>query len=192
MRSKYLSKTQLETFRKVMGSQWYIFELMRQTGMRVGDAVKLRGSDISRDGESCTVSWVAEKTGKAATASISASLCRHIQPRSKRAFCFPGRKRGTHLTRQAVWSRIKKAADTIGLESDGVSPHSFRKVFAVDLMHEEGLSAVQEALQHSNEAVTRVYAYADTILRADSDEPIRWRDLELIVDYILQRLSEKG
>ncbi len=175
-----------------MGSQWYIFELMRQTGMRVGDAVKLRGSDISRNGDSYTVSWVAEKTGKEATASITASLCRHIQPRSKRAYCFPGRKRGTHLTRQAVWARIKKAAEAVGHESDGISPHSFRKVFAVELMHEEGLSAVQKALQHSNDAVTRVYAYADTIMRTDSDEPIRWRDLELIVDYILQRLTEKN
>lgn len=191
MRSKYITKTELTRFKKVMGEHWHVFQLMLETGMRVGDAVKLRGSDISRDGERCTVSWVAEKTGKEATASISAALCRHIQPRSKRAYCFPGRKRGTHLTRQAVWARIKKAADTIGIDSDGISPHSFRKVFAVELMHEDGLQAVQEALQHSNAAVTRVYAYADSIMRSDSDEPIRWRDLELVVDYILQRISER-
>ena len=57
-------------------------------------------------------------------------------------------------------------------------------------MHEEGLAAVKAALQHDSEAVTRVYAYADTIMNFDSDEAIRWRDLELIVDYILARLHE--
>lgn len=191
MRSNYIQKRKLEAFRKALGDHWYVFELMLQTGMRVGDAVKVRGSDLSSSDGRFFVSWVAQKTGKEAVAEISASLYRHIRPRAKRAFCFPGRKAGSHLSRQAVWSRIKRAADTIGLESDGISPHSFRKVFAVDLMHEKGLTAVQEALQHSNSAVTRVYAYADTIMRSDSDEPIRWRDIELVVDYILQRISER-
>lgn len=66
-----------------------------------------------------------------------------------------------------------------------------RKVYAVELMHQSGLSAVQTALQHQNPAVTRVYAYADTVLNFESDEPIRWRDVELLVDYILQRIVEK-
>lgn len=192
MRSKYITKSDLTAFRKEMGDKWWVFQLMLETGMRVGDAVKLRGSDFFESDGLRYVRWTAEKTGKQAEAQVSAILCRHIQPRSKRAFCFPGTRRGTHLTRQAVWARIKKAADTIGIDPDGISPHSLRKVFAVELMHADGIRAVQEALQHSNQAVTRVYAYADTILRSDSDEAIRWRDLELVVDYVLQRISEKG
>lgn len=85
---------------------------------------------------------------------------------------------------------MKRAAARCGVDPAGISPHSLRKCFAVALMREHGLDAVKKALQHSNEAVTRVYAYADTVLRFDSDAPIRWCDVELLVDYILDRIKE--
>jgi integrase len=105
---------------------------------------------------------------------------------------FPGRNPEKHITRQALWARLKRACRLIGVDPDGLSPHSLRKSFAVAIRQEQGFAAAREALQHDSDAVTRVYAYADTIMRAASDDPVRWNELELIVDYILERLHEKG
>jgi len=144
------------------------------------------------------INYVAHKTGKPGTAPIPPPLAARIRQQAhglKGKYLFPPAKRygkGEHLTRQACWARMKRAARAAGVNVDGVSPHSLRKVYAVDLRHEAGLAAVRDALQHSNEAVTRVYAYADTVMNAESDEPIRWRDLELVVDYVLERLREKN
>ena len=48
--------------------------------------------------------------------------------------------------------------------SENVGPHSARKSFAVDLYHRTGdLEAVRKALNHSDQAVTMVYALADRL-----------------------------
>lgn len=190
MRSEYLPKPTVENLRFSMGPDlWLPFQIILETGLRVGDVAKLRHEDVVRiEGVPCLL-YTAEKTGKDGVAQISEKTFEEIRARGRRGYVFKGRQRGTHITRQALYKRVKKAADRSGVVPIGVSPHSFRKNFAVALMHEEGLAAVREALQHSNDAVTRVYAYADTILAHDSDEPIRWRDLEMLVDYILARLN---
>lgn len=174
-------------------------DLALATGLRIGDVVALRKEQFDDGGEALTLHYKASKTGKEGSVTIppplAAKIRRLLHSGKRSQYLFPAAKRYSktpHLTRQACWARMKRAARAAGVNPDGVSPHSLRKVYAVDLRHEKGLAAVREALQHSNEAVTRVYAYADTVLNAESDEPIRWRDLELVVDYILERLHEKN
>ena len=189
MRSRYIQKAQLEKLRYGSAGHWDIYALMLSTGMRVGDACAIKGKNFHFSDGVWRVSWVAEKTGKRAAAVVPSALASRLHKAGK-AYCFPGRGASGHITRQTVWKWLKTVARAIG-DADGVSPHSMRKVYAVELMHRSGLSAVQTALQHQNPAVTRVYAYADTVLNFESDEPIRWRDVELLVDYILQRIVEK-
>lgn len=48
--------------------------------------------------------------------------------------------------------------------SENVGPHSARKIFAVNLYHRTGdLEAVRKALNHSDQAVTMLYAMADEL-----------------------------
>lgn len=48
--------------------------------------------------------------------------------------------------------------------TENVGPHSARKIFAVDLYRRTGdLEAVRKALNHSDQAVTMVYAMADEL-----------------------------
>lgn len=162
---------------------------MIETGIRVGDAVRVRGTNISREGGEYWLNMTAQKTGKPIRARLSDSLGARLS-RSGRHYCFAGRDNTRPITRQTVWRRLKTAARLTRVELDGTSPHSLRKCFAVELMRREGLHAVQDALQHSNDSVTRVYAYADTVLRFDSDEPIRWRDLDIVCEYLLDRLRD--
>ena len=48
--------------------------------------------------------------------------------------------------------------------AENVGPHSARKIFAVDLYHRTGdLEAVRKALNHSDQAVSMIYAFADEL-----------------------------
>lgn len=48
-----------------------------------------------------------------------------------------------------------------------VAPHSFRKVYAVDLLERYGdIQRVQRALNHSGVETTMIYAMADKLLSA--------------------------
>lgn len=174
-------------------------EVSLATGLRIGDVVALKKRDFIDENGEAVLHYTAQKTGKEGRAAIppplAARIRREINSTKKSEYIFIPAKRYSktpHLTRQACWSRIKRAAKAADVSCDGVSPHSLRKVYAVELRHADGLAAVRVALQHSNDAVARVYAYADTVCDPESDEPIRWRDLELVVDYVLERLHEKN
>ena len=79
---------------------------------------------------------------------------------------FPGRNPRKHHTRQAVWKDVKRAAAAFRLPQN-VAPHSFRKVYAVELMKKYGdIDKVRRALNHNSESVTLIYALADQQLRA--------------------------
>lgn len=198
MRSKYIDKKTVAALRTEIGTDdWLPLRISLETGLRIGDCVDLLSGQVHRKKGKPCISTTAAKTGKSGDFAISESLYKILHNRSKRLdlkaadFIFPSYGQSGHLTRQAAWSRMKRAAAALGIDPAGISPHSLRKCFAVSLMREHGLAAVKDALQHSNDAVTRVYAYADTVLRFDSDAPILWRDVEILVDYILDRLKEK-
>ena len=190
MRSKYIDKNTVDKLRRSMvNEEWLPLRISLETGLRIGDVVSLKHTALKRKDGSYFLRTAAQKTGKLGDFPISDALAEVLKVR-KGTFIFPSYGKTGHLTRQAAWSRMKTAAHRLGINADGISPHSLRKCFAVALRHQAGIEAVKKALQHSSSAVIRVYAYADTVLQFDSDEPIRWRDVELIVDYILERLRE--
>ena len=190
MRSKYIDKNTVDKLRRSMvNEEWLPLRISLETGLRIGDVVSLKRTALKKKDGSYFLRTAAQKTGKLGDFPISDSLADVLKVR-KGTYIFPSYGKSGHLTRQAAWSRMKSAAHRLGINADGISPHSLRKCFAVALRHQAGIEAVKKALQHSSSAVTRVYAYADTVLQFDSDEPIRWRDVELIVDYILERLRE--
>lgn len=195
MRSKYINEENREKIYDFLGKDGLPLLISEETGLRVGDVVSMRYSQVYKHSGKFYIRFIAEKTGKKGTAEISEKLYRQIYSRdhsSPDAFIFPSKSASGHITRQTVWNRLKKAADRKEIDKHGISPHSYRKIFAVKRMHENGINAVQKALQHKSKAVTRVYAYADTIMNPDSQAPIKWCDLEMIVDYILDRLKERS
>ena len=76
---------------------------------------------------------------------------------------FPGRDPRKHRTRQAVYKDIRRAAEAFRVR-EHVSPHSARKIYAVEQLHKSGdLHKVQRLLQHDDAAVTAIYAMADVL-----------------------------
>lgn len=192
MRSKFVNSEILERLRRAIGeADWLPFEVALQTGLRIGDVAALPLSALAQSGDGYVIRYRASKTGKYGVAAITPALGAKLS-RQKGEWLFPGKKSGKHITRQALWARLKAACRRLDIDDKGLSPHSLRKCFAVAVRQREGFAAAREALQHESDAVTRVYAYADTIMRAATDEPIRWNEVELIVEYILERLAENA
>lgn len=71
---------------------------------------------------------------------------------------FPSR-RGTVMTRQTFWHRIKFWAKQAGIQAH-LSPHTLRHAFATHLLnHGADLRAVQMLLGHSSVSTTQIYTY---------------------------------
>ena len=76
------------------------------------------------------------------------------------AALFPG-QRGTRLTPQAIWQRLRRRSQGAGLAVP-VHPHMLRHSFASHLLQSSGdLRAVQELLGHASIASTQVYTRLD-------------------------------
>ena len=186
MKSRYIEEAEISKLRAVTSQEAFLPLLLSlETGLRVGDVVALRVSAVKPDG----VHYTAQKTRKRGVAPISAELRKRLNKKGKWLFPSPYKK-GAHITRQAVWHRIKTAGKRAGIDLDGLSPHTMRKVFAVELYREKGFKAVQEALQHNNSATTEIYSFADWNTGKNADLPLKRRDLQLIVKMVLEALSE--
>ena len=131
------------------------------TGLRVGDVVSLRTQDIGLQ-----MMVTEAKTKKRRRGGLTASLLAAIRAQAGPGWAFPGKRPGTHKTRQAVWADVKRAARAFRLPQN-VAPHSLRKVYAVELLERYGdIQRVQRALNHSSIETTLIYAMADKLLDA--------------------------
>lgn len=131
------------------------------TGLRVGDVLALKPERLKPH------FWVTEqKTGKKRQVGLPEPLLSDLKNHAGKYWVFPGRDPRKHHTRQAVWKDVKRAAKAFRLPQN-VAPHSFRKVYAVDLMKKYGdIERVKRALNHGSETITMIYALADAQLNA--------------------------
>ncbi len=127
------------------------------TGLRVGDALALRTDQLKPQ------FWITEqKTKKRRRINLKAELLKELKEQAGQIWVFPGARDFTkHRTRQAVWADVRRAAKAFRLPQH-VSPHSLRKVWAVDQLARAGgdLRAVQRAMCHSDPNVTALYTMA--------------------------------
>ena len=133
MKTEYLLRREMEhVLAALTPSNRLVAKVCLQTGLRVGDVVTLHTQDIAQQ------FWITEaKTKKRRRVNLPRALMAEILEQAGEVWAFPGRKEGQHRTRQAVWADVKRAAKAFRLKQN-VAPHSFRKVYAVDLMREGG------------------------------------------------------
>lgn len=143
-----------------------VCQVMIHTGLRVEDVLELTWQQAQQPRF-----WVTErKTGKRRIVGLPQALRDDIwfyccNPK-RSPWAFPGVDPKKHRTRQAVWKDVKRAARLFRFDQN-IAPHSFRKVYAVDLREKYGdMDKVQRALNHENFEVTMIYAMADQLLRS--------------------------
>lgn len=161
MRSEWVThKTINHILMALMPPNRLAIEVSMRYGMRIGDVLSMRREDVVRG------SWTykEEKTGKSRRIRLSELLQQRLLAQSGRVFIFEGRLDWKkHRTRQAVYKDIRRAAKAFRV-SEHVSPHTARKIYAVDAYKRYGdIKRVQKLLNHSSEAVTMIYAIADQL-----------------------------
>ena len=125
-------------------------------GLRISDILRLRLSDIVKDGERYRLAITEQKTGKARTFTVPLALYQFI-----RCYCLDHGlsedQRIFPMTERTVQRHLKLACDHLGYT--GISTHSFRKYYATEIYKNSGynIALVQQLLQHSSTAVTQRY-----------------------------------
>lgn len=162
MRTEYLLQREVDLVLSALtDTNRLVMRTALQTGLRVGDVLELKPERLKPH------FWVTEqKTGKKRQVGLPEPLLSDLKKHAGVDWVFPGRNPRKHHTRQAVWKDVKRAAEAFRLKQN-VAPHSFRKVYAVDLMKKYGdIDRVRRALNHGSETVTLIYALADQQLAA--------------------------
>lgn len=186
MRAKYIDEDELVFLQDhATSSEFLPLAVSLETGLRIGDVLKIKHSDV----RGCYVYFVAQKTGKAGKARISRALALQLQKPNSSIWCFPGRDNTKPLTRQAVWKRIKRLCEKSGINPDGISPHSMRKVFAVELCKTDGAEVARRALQHNDLQTTELYILSDWTTGQNADKPLTRKDITFVVEEIMRILK---
>lgn len=139
-------------------------EVSQATGLRIGDVLALRPSDIATQRPTIKE----RKTGKSRRVYIPLPLWKRLHEISGQLYVFEGRTSSRkHRTRQAVYKDLRRVAALYRLDGKRIaahlSPHSARKIYAVEVAHEGGLAAVRRDLGHDSDAVSMLYAMADVL-----------------------------
>lgn len=145
-----------------------ILEFMYATGMRVSEAVAVKMSEINSE-----IGYVRcmGKGNKERIIPVGSKALRLLQRYLEKArsliigkhaseFLFVT-SRGSKLTRQALWRRLKYYARLSRIKK-GITPHTLRHSFATHLLAGGAdLRAVQEMLGHSDISTTQIYTMVD-------------------------------
>jgi len=145
-----------------------LLELLYGCGLRVSEAVGLRGAQLRLEGDAGFVTVVGKggkervvPLGRAARAALGRYLAEE-RPRLLRGRPSPWlfvRAGGQPLSRQAVWKLVRQRAAGAGL-APGVSPHTLRHTFATHLLAGGAdLRVVQTLLGHADIGTTQVYTH---------------------------------
>lgn len=132
------------------------------TGLRINDVLSIP----ARKWQKQRFSIREEKTGKVHRVRLPNAIYREGIAIAGQHYVFEHRTNGRkHRTRQAVFKDLKRACNLLRIEKN-VTPHSFRKVFAVSYYEQtRDIKKVQKLLNHTSEAVTLIYAMADQVKR---------------------------
>ncbi len=143
-----------------------MLELLYACGLRVTELVSLRLLQLSLNQGVVRILGKGDKERLVPMGEEAVSwLQRYLQgPRMEllnnvpREVLFPS-KRGSQMTRQAFWHRIKIYARRAEIKS-ALSPHTLRHAFATHLLnHGADLRVVQLLLGHSDLTTTQIYTH---------------------------------
>lgn len=133
-----------------------ILTLEANLGLRIGDILKLRLSDIIRDGDRYRLDIVEQKTKKKREFTVPTEIYIYIQSYALENNINPLAKL-FDIGERAVNKHLKLVCDY--LDYDGIGSHSFRKWFATSIYvnNNYDINLVRVLLQHSSTVTTQRY-----------------------------------
>lgn len=165
MRSEWVPPDNFELLlTALMPENRLALQVSEATGLRIGDVLALRREDILHQR-----TYIKErKTGKARRVYWPLELWNAMVRNCGHFYVFEGRSDcRKHRTRQAVYKDLRRVAELYRIDGAKIaahlSPHSARKIFAVEVAKKGGVSAVRRELRHTSDAVAMLYAMADVL-----------------------------
>ena len=167
MRADYCSSTAFETIlMALMPANRLAVLVSLTTGLRIGDVLSMKTECLSK--EKFTIKE--EKTGKTRRVRLGKELRDDLFAQAGRFYVFEHRSDPKkHRTRQAVNKDLKRACELFRVSGVNITPHSARKIYAVDVYKRTcSIEHVQQLLNHSSEAVTQIYAMSDELTKRNT------------------------
>lgn len=166
MRAEVVFKAEMEhILAALMPANRLAMEISMETGLRISDVLGLKREQLEKANDN-RISVRELKTGKIKRCRLPKELLERGLAQAGKIYVFENRmdyKRPR--TRQAVYKDLKRACRLMRIK-EHISPHSGRKVYAVEEYHKSGdLKRVQKLLNHESEGVTMLYAMADEMTR---------------------------
>ena len=162
MRSEWIPKGDFEHILAALTPENRLAcEVSLATGLRIGDVLALTPDKVRK--QRFTIRE--QKTGKTRSIRLPNDLLDRCLSCSGQHYIFENRLNGLrHRTRQAVYKDLKRVAKLFNVHKN-VTPHSARKVYAVEEFELSGgnLQRVKRLLNHSDEAVTMLYAMSNIV-----------------------------
>lgn len=162
-RTSYASRAQMgHILAALMPTNALIVRVCMHTGLRVSDVLELKTAQL-RPRQTVRE----RKTGKTRRVVWTAPLYEQMLQQAGRVWVFESRTDPhKHRTRQAVYKDIKRAAAVFQRsgavsKSQCIGTHTARKYAAVTAYHKGGLAAAQKMLNHSDPAISLLYALSD-------------------------------
>ena len=125
-------------------------------GLRIGDVLNLRLSDIIKDGDRYRLDIIEDKTNKKRTFTVPQSTYDYIN-----RYCSKNNISDNELIFKTTERNVNKllSACTEYLNLKNVSTHSFRKMSAYNIyqLTNFDIVATQEFLQHASPTTTQIY-----------------------------------
>lgn len=138
-----------------------IFYLIYSSGLRVGEVVRLRKSDIDRGRKTL---HIRQGKGKKDRVTVLSELAldvvqQYLIQTKPQSWLFPGQYPGKHLSERTVQKIYEQAVRGSRIEKE-VTVHSLRHSFATHLL-EDGIDIryIQELLGHHNLRTTEIYTH---------------------------------
>lgn len=148
-------------------------KLLLYTGLRIGELMSLKWTDIDINGRTITIrSAITRAEGggykdgptkgkNIRTIGMTDSLTELLETLPRRSLYVIANKDSTHLTPRQFETRYKRALETAGVPY--LSPHKCRHTYATYLLKGGAeLRAVQTMLGHAKVETTEIYTHVDT------------------------------
>lgn len=133
-----------------------VLVLEANLGLRISDILRLRLSDIIRDGERYRLDIVEQKTKKKREFTVPSEIYIFMQNYALEHNIKPV-ARLFAISERTVQNHLQMVCDSFGYEN--ISTHSFRKLFATSIYtnNNYNIELVRVLLQHSSVAITQKY-----------------------------------
>lgn len=162
-RTSYANATQMgHILAALMPTNALIVRVCVKTGLRISDVLAIKTCDL-KPRQTVRES----KTGKTRRVEWGQLLYKEMLAQAGEIWVFPGRcDPKQHRTRQAVYKDIKhaeavyKRSGALG-KRQNLGTHTARKIAAVRAYQRGGIKAAKRLLNHSDPAITLLYALAD-------------------------------